>query len=57
MEVRVEGRGLEVRCHRDTNRVFYAVFLFFVFMTWHGLWFGFGIIGRVFFFFLVPEIS
>lgn len=28
MEVRVEGRGLEVRCHRDISRGFYAVFLF-----------------------------
>lgn len=43
MEVRVEGRGLEVLCHRDTNRGFYAAVLFFVLFSRHGTVCGLGL--------------
>lgn len=58
MEVRVEGRGLEVHCRRGTSKRFLYDFFVSVFMTWHGMarfagwvwdhWQGV--------FFLVPEI-
>lgn len=54
MEVRVEGRGLEVHCRHGTSRRFLCDFFCFCFhdMAWHGtgLRAGFGIIGRGVFF-------
>lgn len=42
MEVRVEGRGLEVHCRRGTSGRFLYDFFVSVFMAWHGMaWHGF----------------
>lgn len=60
MEVRVEGRGLEVHCRRGTSGRFLYDFFVFVFMAWHGMarvcGLGLGSLAGGGVFFLVPEI-